>query len=76
MTLIAAAQSCAHPADLPRNLDDHLRLMRIAQARGVRLLVFPELSLTGYEPSAAAASPSRRTRPCCNRCASSPSRHG
>ncbi len=50
MTLIAAAQSCAHPADLPRNLDDHLRLMRIAQARGVRLLVFPELSLTGYEP--------------------------
>ncbi|MGV8502168.1 carbon-nitrogen hydrolase family protein, partial [Pseudomonas aeruginosa] len=26
MTLIAAAQSCAHPADLPRNLDDHLRL--------------------------------------------------
>lgn len=55
MTLIAAAQSCAHPADLPRNLDDHLRLMRIAQARGVRLLVFPELSLTGYEPSAAAA---------------------
>ena len=55
MTLIAAAQSCAHPADLPRNLDDHLRLMRIAQARGVRLLVFPELSLTGYEPTAAAA---------------------
>lgn len=55
MTLIAAAQSCAHPADLPRNLDDHLRLMRIAQARGVRVLVFPELSLTGYEPSAAAA---------------------
>ena len=55
MTLIAAAQSCAHPADLPRNLDDHLRLMRIAQARGVRLQVFPELSLTGYEPSAAAA---------------------
>lgn len=51
MTLIAAAQSCAHPADLPRNLDDHLRLMRIAQARGVRLLVFPELSL----PTAAAA---------------------
>ena len=46
---------CAHPADLPRNLDDHLRLMRIAQARGVRLLVFPELSLTGYEPTAAAA---------------------
>lgn len=55
MTLIAAAQSCAHPADLPRNLDDHLRLMRIAQARGVRLLVFPELSLTGYEPTVAAA---------------------
>ena len=27
MTLIAAAQSCAHPADLPRNLDDHLRLI-------------------------------------------------
>ncbi|MGA4814923.1 nitrilase-related carbon-nitrogen hydrolase [Pseudomonas aeruginosa] len=54
MTLIAAAQSCAHPADLPRSLDDHLRLMRIAQARGVRLLVFPELSLTGYEPTAAA----------------------
>lgn len=76
MTLIAAAQSCAHPADLPRNLDDHLRLMRIAQARGVRVLVFPNCRSPATNPALPPPSPSRRTRPCCNRCASSPSRHG
>ncbi|WP_097083583.1 MULTISPECIES: carbon-nitrogen hydrolase family protein [unclassified Pseudomonas] len=53
--LIAAAQTCAIACDLPANLEAHLRLMHKAHALGVRLLVFPELSLTGYEPEAAAA---------------------
>ncbi|WP_273826297.1 carbon-nitrogen hydrolase family protein [Pseudomonas asplenii] len=52
---IAAAQSCSLAGDLQGNLQRHLRFMQQAAERGVQLLVFPELSLTGYEPSLAAA---------------------
>ena len=31
------------------NLDEHVRLARLAAAEGARVVVFPELSLTGYE---------------------------
>ncbi len=39
-----------HPklADVPANLDKHLHYIDRAKAAGVDLLVFPELSLTGY----------------------------
>ena len=39
-----------HPrlADVPANLDKHLAYIAQAKAQGVDLLVFPELSLTGY----------------------------
>lgn len=37
------------------NINRHLALARGPIARGAELLVFPELSLTGYEPSLAAA---------------------
>ncbi|UFH50588.1 carbon-nitrogen hydrolase family protein [Pseudomonas sp. KNUC1026] len=53
--LIAAARTRAVARDLAANLQAHVRLMHKAHALGVRLLVFPELSLTGYEPEAAAA---------------------
>jgi predicted amidohydrolase len=47
--IIAAAQFAALPADLAANLDRHLRIATVAAGLGVQLLVFPELSLTGYE---------------------------
>lgn len=51
---IAAAQSISIAGDVPGNIARHLAFMRVAAEHGVQLLVFPELSLTGYEPSLAA----------------------
>lgn len=50
---LAAAQSISIAGDVPANIQQHLLLMRAAAEHGVQLLVFPELSLTGYEPSLA-----------------------
>lgn len=46
---IAAAQSPSVAGDLAANLAVHVRLIAAARAAGVQLLVFPELSLCGYE---------------------------
>lgn len=46
---VAAAQSSSHPADIARNLSHHLNIVHQAAEHQVDLLVFPELSLTGYE---------------------------
>lgn len=51
--IVAAAQSISIAGDMPANIASHLRFMRNAAAHGVQLLVFPELSLTGYEPAMA-----------------------
>lgn len=51
---IAAAQSISIAGDVPANIARHLFFMGRAADMGVQLLVFPELSLTGYEPSLAA----------------------
>jgi predicted amidohydrolase len=47
--IIAAAQSTSMAGDLAGNIALHLRFIQVAAAHGVQLLVFPELSLTGYE---------------------------
>lgn len=47
---IAAAQAPSVAGDIAANLHTHLRYIAAAQAHGVQLLVFPELSLCGYEP--------------------------
>lgn len=47
---VAAAQSISVPGDVPANVQVHLALVHAAASEGVQLLVFPELSLTGYEP--------------------------
>lgn len=51
---LAAAQSISVPGDVPANIRRHMAFMQVAAEQGVQLLVFPELSLTGYEPSLAA----------------------
>ncbi|MFT4267325.1 MAG: carbon-nitrogen hydrolase family protein [Xenophilus sp.] len=50
MVRLAAAQSISSPGDLAANVASHLRFIQEAQQAGVDLLVFPELSLSGYEP--------------------------
>jgi len=52
---LAAAQSASVAGDLAANLRTHLEFIAAAADAGVDLLLFPELSLTGYEPSLAAA---------------------
>src|SRR6185436_13986390 len=45
---VGAACPPVHVADPERNASEILRFAREAQRRGVQVLVFPELSLTGY----------------------------
>ena len=52
---LAAAQTIPKRGDVKANLDGHMRLIRAAAEEQVRLLVFPELSLTGYELDLASA---------------------
>jgi predicted amidohydrolase len=52
---LAAAQSVSIAGDLAANLRSHLDFIAAAADAGVELLLFPELSLTGYEPTLAAA---------------------
>jgi NAD+ synthase (glutamine-hydrolysing) len=45
---VAAATPVVHTADPVANADEHLHLIEQAAAEGVDLIVFPELSLSGY----------------------------
>lgn len=51
---IAAAQVGSAPGDVAANVATHAAAIEAAAARGVAVLVFAELSLTGYEPALAA----------------------
>jgi predicted amidohydrolase len=51
---LAAAQTIPHRGDVDANLAAHVRLVHAAREEGARVLVFPELSLTGYELDLAA----------------------
>src|SRR5262245_51908189 len=51
---IAAAQVAFVRGDVAANIASHAAAMTAAARQGVRVLVFPELSLTGYEPDLAA----------------------
>lgn len=53
---IAAAQSASSPDGIAANVAHHARFIAAAADAGVQLLVFPELSLTGYDLPAMAAS--------------------
>ena len=46
---LASAQTTPVPGDVEGNVDQHLALAELAQRAGAELVLFPELSLTGYE---------------------------
>lgn len=50
---IAAAQSGSVKGDVAANIDTHMRFVHAAAEHHVDFIVFPELSLTGYEPELA-----------------------
>ncbi len=50
---IALAQTRPVKGDIAANLDDHIRYIKQAAGRGAELVLFPELSVSGYEPSLA-----------------------
>lgn len=52
--IIAAAQTKPKRFDLQANLNDHFRLIKLAAEQSVSLIIFPEMSITGYETEHAA----------------------
>ncbi len=50
---IAVAQTRPVKGDVPQNIDAHIRFIELAGAAGAAMIVFPELSITGYEPGLA-----------------------
>ncbi|MFJ9842018.1 carbon-nitrogen hydrolase family protein [Kitasatospora sp. NPDC101155] len=54
---IAAAQLTCVPADIPANVRQLVTLAGQARSQDAELIVFPELTLTGYELEATAADP-------------------
>lgn len=46
---IAAAQTIPRRGDVDANVEGHIRLVHVAAEERAQVLVFPELSLTGYE---------------------------
>jgi predicted amidohydrolase len=51
---IAVAQTRPVAGDIAANIINHSKLIDVAGANNVDIIVFPELSLTGYEPALAA----------------------
>jgi predicted amidohydrolase len=47
--ILAAAQTKPERGDINANLLDHYRLVELAVEKGVDLIAFPEMSITGYE---------------------------
>ena len=50
---ICVAQTRPVKGDIQRNIEDHKKLIDLAVSNGAGLVIFPELSLTGYEPKLA-----------------------
>ena len=52
--MLAVAQTSSTRGDIEGNVKTHMRFAEAAARHGARLIVFPELSFTGYEPDIAA----------------------
>jgi predicted amidohydrolase len=50
---IAVAQTRPIKGNIAANLESHCKMIEIAASKGANVLIFPELSLTGYEPELA-----------------------
>jgi predicted amidohydrolase len=50
---VCVAQTKPVKGDIQTNLDHHKRFIELAVSKGAELIIFPELSLTGYEPTLA-----------------------
>jgi predicted amidohydrolase len=47
---LAVAQTRPIKGNIAENLENHRKMIEIAASKGANVLIFPELSLTGYEP--------------------------
>jgi predicted amidohydrolase len=47
--ILASAQTKPKRGDIKENLLDHYRLIELASEKGADLIVFPEMSMSGYE---------------------------
>jgi predicted amidohydrolase len=50
---ICVVQTRPDKGDIQSNIDDHKKFIELAAAHGADIVIFPELSLTGYEPTLA-----------------------
>lgn len=50
---ICVAQTRPIKGDMQRNIENHKKLIDLAVANGADTVIFPELSITGYEPALA-----------------------
>jgi len=50
---ICMVQTRPYPGDIQRNIEQHLRLIETAVPHQPDFIIFPELSITGYEPTLA-----------------------
>lgn len=50
---ICVVQTRAVTGDIQRNIENHKKLIDLAVSNGADIVIFPELSLTGYEPKLA-----------------------
>ncbi|MEQ1587878.1 MAG: carbon-nitrogen hydrolase family protein [Cyclobacteriaceae bacterium] len=50
---ICVAQTKAVTGDILRNIENHKKVIELAVSFGTEVVIFPELSLTGYEPTLA-----------------------
>ena len=50
---ICVAQTRPVKGDIQRNIDNHKKLIELSIANGADTIIFPELSITGYEPKLA-----------------------
>jgi predicted amidohydrolase len=50
---LAVVQTRPIKGNITKNLENHSKMIEIAASKGANILVFPELSLTGYEPELA-----------------------
>jgi predicted amidohydrolase len=53
--VLAVAQTASLRGNISANVETHIKFAKAAAAKGADMVVFPELSLTGYEPDIAAA---------------------